>query len=120
MTITRHDPTGSVHDDVDMTCLSMLFHFCFLKIIIVLFFFFFFLINPAPPKFSPLPPPAAFPISPFFSPWAAVTPPFPHKTRPRLRLGVTLHLRRQLADLGRMREPPVLVRHDADGQRHQR
>src|SRR5213594_2899979 len=46
--------------------------------------------------------------------------PVDYEHRSCLRLRVTLHFGRQFADLRRVREPPVLVRHDADRQRHQR
>src|SRR4029077_11558626 len=40
--------------------------------------------------------------------------------RPRLRLRIALHLGRKLTHLGWMRKTPVLVRHDADRERHER
>src|SRR5436309_14366317 len=49
-----------------------------------------------------------------------VVPAVDHEHRPWLRLGVALHLGRQLAYLRRMREAAVLIRDDPDRQRHQR
>src|SRR5438445_12576528 len=49
-----------------------------------------------------------------------VVPAVDHQHRPRLRLGVSLHLGRQLAHLRRVREVAVLIRDDTDRQRHQR
>src|SRR5438552_14682699 len=48
-----------------------------------------------------------------------VVPAVDHEHRPWLRLGVALHLGRQLAYLRRMREAAVLIRDDPDRQRHQ-
>src|SRR3989442_1170983 len=46
--------------------------------------------------------------------------PVDYEHRSCLRLRVTLHFGRQFADLRRVREPTMLVRHHADRQRHQR
>ena len=50
----------------------------------------------------------------------AVRPAVDRVDRARERLGVALHFCREFADLCRMREVTPLVRHDADGDRHER